>query len=101
MYHADASLAPVSKLTLTGCTWVSVLVCALLRGGKGGASWLEAPCGGGVYWGVFGLNLALLFAATVYARDLVLTRYDICLMVLRQLAIEKVKGNQVGWRFGQ
>ena len=79
MYHADATLVPVSKLTITGVTWVSVLVCALLRGGKGGQSWLDAPCGGGVYWGVFGLNLALLFACTVYARDLVLTRYTLML----------------------
>ena len=64
------------KFVRTFMVWSVVLFCALLRGGRGGESWLGAECGGELYWGLFLLNLALLFAFTVFFRELVMTRYE-------------------------
>jgi len=65
---------PWGKFGLTAFVWLMVLLFALLRGGKGGPSLVGADCGGGLYWGLFGLNLAVLFAATVHFRELVVSR---------------------------
>jgi hypothetical protein len=82
VYHQDASRIPWPKLSLTFATWASVLGCALLRGSSSSSSfgssqsWLGAvSCGGGLYWAVFLLNGALLFAVTVHAREVVLARW--------------------------
>lgn len=69
--RADASLTPWSKWGYTLVLWVIVLVFALMRGGRGGASIIDPnlDCKDGLYWGLFGLNLLILLGATHVLRN--------------------------------
>lgn len=68
IYERESSLLPLRKLALTGVIWIVVLVFALLRGGKGGASLIGVECGSTLYWTLFFANMFVLVAFTVYLR---------------------------------
>lgn len=76
LYADDARLVPLWKWGGTGALWLVVLLAALLRGGKGGASLIGAQCGGALYWVLFLGNCAVLFVATAAIRAGMLRRAE-------------------------
>ena len=75
----EASLLQPANWGWTALLWLVVFVFALLRGGRGGASLIEittgtkVDCRTGLYWGLFVVNLAILFGATTLLRNKTLT----------------------------
>ena len=79
IYAEMATLTPWGTFARTFLVWAIVLIFALLRGGKGGASssLVGASCGGGLYWGLFLANMAILGAVTVYLGHRTMTRFEL------------------------